>query len=227
MLRFVIITPGRSGSTYLAEVLNQHPQLHCAQELFNRANYHDDSFNAFCKSRLSAFFFNRERISHSSLNFPLRRLIAAFLSECEREGFGFKVTLDQLQAYPYLVEWFKQQHYRVIYLTRDDKLRLVLSMLKAKQTHNFDRYTSQSVRVSVQEVKSELALLGKREAWFRHLLLAGLELSLERLPASLSELALFLDVAEGSLLWDDTGRQNPDSISEWIENWDELRMALS
>ena len=143
MTQFVIITPGRSGSTFLARTLKQHPEVHCEEEIFNRAVHDEGSFNHFVQSkgfyRLVGFLFNREKLSTGAWNMPLKWLISRFLRTKDGGNRGFKISLDQLFAYPQLFSLLSP--YRIIYLNREDRHRMVLSLLAARKTGNYESFS--------------------------------------------------------------------------------------
>lgn len=227
MLRFVIITPGRSGSSYLVDILNHHPQIDCRQELFNRSNYSEDSFNGYCLGKTAAFVFNRERLSKNPINFPLQLLISAYLSKIEGDGFGFKISLDQLEAYPQLVKILKKRHYKIIYLTRKDKLRLAVSMLKAKMTQNFDGYDERKIYIDPAMVKKEMLHIASMEARYQKQQLGGLVLDFERLSDSFDRIIAHLKIAEFTFQWNASGRLNPESMANWVQNWAEIKAMIT
>ena len=40
-LRFVIVNNGRTGSTLLVNLLHSHPDIQCAEEIFNESRWQD------------------------------------------------------------------------------------------------------------------------------------------------------------------------------------------
>ena len=234
MNRFVIITPGRSGSTFLAQTFNQHPEIFCEEEIFNRSENYDGSFNHYLSTnffrRSLSFLFNRERLSRSPANFPLRVLLAQFLkSKRKHEAiYGFKVSLDQLFAYPQLFPLLRSS-FEIIYLTRLDKLRVVLSLLASRKTGTYDTYTEEKVRLSPGEVKTMLEEIDHQEQQTKAFFSQRLEIAYRDLfnnPA-----ATFRRI-EGFLSLDNplepipTKQVRPDNLAEWVENIDEIEMYL-
>lgn len=232
MSRFVIITPGRSGSTFLAKTLDEHPDIQCDEEIFNRSVNYEGSFNAFIASRLiysvTGFFFNREKLSTSSLNFPLQWLIGKFLKGKHVSRYGFKISLDQLFAYPQLHDLLRK--YKVIYLTREDKQRMVLSLLAARQTGNYDSFNGEKVRLDPHTVKHHLNELLTWEKQclnhFKELLLLSAEQLFAEQEITLKSIQDFLELKE-TLIPIQSSRTHPESISDWIENYEEVENFLS
>ncbi len=83
--KFVIVTPGRSGSEHLSETLNNYSDIIVEGEVFNRANHAEDTFSTFVSSkigfRLLGFLFNREKLSRLKWNKPLSYLIRSFFKK--------------------------------------------------------------------------------------------------------------------------------------------------
>ena len=231
MMRFVIITPGRSGSTFLAKTLNQHPQVHCEEEIFDRSVSDSSSFNAFVSSGLLkktiGFFFNREKLSVLRVNLPLKMLITSFLRRKNHDFYGFKISLDQLFAYPQLFEVLSS--YKVIYLTRGDKLRMVLSLLVARKRGNYERFQGSKVALDPTEVKRRLeeTLEWERQCLerFSNALLVKAEELFEDQLNSLDHIRKHLGLNE-SILPVESKKAHPDSIADWVENFDEIENYL-
>lgn len=232
MSRFVIITPGRSGSTFLAKSLNQHPEIQCEEEIFNRSANYKGSFNAFLASdriyRVQGFLFNRERLSTLNLNLPLKWLITKFLKEKPATHYGFKISLDQLFAYPQLLSLLAT--FKVIYLTRVDKKRMVLSLLAARQTGNYDAFRGVKVRLEPSGVKH---LFSQLLAWekqclnhFKDLKLINAELLFAAQEMTLKSIQDYLEL-KGTLTPIRSSRTHPESISEWVENYEEIDAFFS
>ena len=233
MIRFVIVTPGRSGSTFLAKSLNQHAEVNCEQEIFNRSVHTPGSFNAFIASRIIyrfiGFFFNRERLSTSLLNLPLKWLIKQFLHLCSDANkiYGFKISLDQLFAYPQLLKFLAE--YKIIYLTREDKQRMVLSLLTARQTGNYESFSGEKVTLNPALVKDQLyELLGWEKLClekFPNVLYLTSENLFSNSEATFEKIQNHLGLSNQIMPIKST-KTHPDSISEWIENYAEIENYL-
>lgn len=179
MKKFVILTYGRTGSTYLSLWLNQHAEVRCHSELFNRSNFDPDSFNYFCRAkptrRALAFLFKREKLSGSSYNLPLNYLLTSyFQSLYGQAGFpapwntmdekgkllqyptssvttvGFKLPYDQLYSYRYLETWLAKEDVRIIHLVRHNLLQVALSFASVRH-HGF--YHTEDVRIREQRTR--------------------------------------------------------------------------
>ncbi|MEM0938442.1 MAG: sulfotransferase [Bacteroidota bacterium] len=232
----MIITPGRSGSTFLAQTLNQHSEIVCEGEIFNRTEFYEGSFNHFLQinplRRTIAFLFNRERLSTSKSNYPLEWLIRQFHNQkrTDERLYGFKISLDQLFAYPQLISVLKSS-YKIIYLTREDKTRLVLSLMTARKTGNYEKFGGRHVYFAPVKVKQQLDLILKQERNCRDLLPESFELTYEQLVGnranSLLRISNYLELKVGIPPQPSTTQKaHPENISDWVENIDEIERYL-
>ncbi|MEM6736436.1 MAG: sulfotransferase [Bacteroidota bacterium] len=235
-MNFVIITPGRSGSTFLAQTLNQHSEIVCEGEIFNRAEFYEGSFNHFLQvnplRKTIAFLFNRERLSTSKINYPLEWLIQQFHSQkrTDKKRYGFKISLDQLFAYPQLISVIKTSC-KIIYLTREDKTRLVLSLMTARKTGNYEKFGGRHVYFAPRKVKQQLNLILKQERNCRDLLPGSFELTYEQLVRdqanSFLRISNYLELKEGIPTQSSNAQKaHPENISDWVGNIDEIERYL-
>ena len=159
--KFVIFSQGRTGSTLLVDLLNSHPQINCEDEIFNRQRH----------------LFGRKII------WPYRFLKGMAVLR-KQQVFGFKVKIYQLTKHQKMtpkdfLDHLEKQHYKIIYLRRNNFLEHALSGLTAKQTKQYhlfegDADQTQQFEFSATELerkmqrrsalqKQELALLDGRK----------------------------------------------------------------
>ncbi len=237
---FVIITPGRSGSEHLSETLDHCDDIEMEGEVFNRANHAADSFNMYLHSswwlRLVSFFFNREKFSKLKLNTPLRYLIRSFLStkRSNKTVKGFKLTLDQLEAYPILFEVLVGHSCKVIYLNREDRLSQVLSLMKARQTGQYHHRTESTedksyifdidiVKEHFLEIRKwEEALIQKLEGHsYFSLTYEGL---FQNYETSISGIREFLRLSKAAnYQYSDLVKTNKKPMGQQVENFEEIK----
>ncbi len=234
MKPFVIITPGRSGSTFLAKTLNQHPEISCEEEIFNRSQFYKGTFNHFLSSnpirRTLAFFFNREQLSTTSFNLPLRWLLLQFLKSKKQDvrNYGFKISLDQLFAYPQLFSILKP-NFLVLYLSKADKLRVVLSLLAARKTGSYETFSGEKVVLDPVKVKSSLRTIQRQEKQCKAFFLQRLDIGTNDLfnnsKVTFQRIQRFLSL-EKEIESGPSKQLRSDNLSEWVENIDEIEMYL-
>ena len=109
--RFVIFAQGRSGSTLLADLLNSHPQLYCADEILT------------WKRRNPSRYANACSVGHRA------------------DTYGFKVKIyqlteaQQLDQPGLLLQQLHEQGWLLLHLHRRNVLRQALSSMVAAQRH--------------------------------------------------------------------------------------------
>lgn len=241
----VIVTPGRSGSEHLLQTLNSCAGIKLESEVFNQSNFIPASFNGFINSNVwyktFGFFFNRQKLSKCSLNFGLSFLIDKYITTKFNDAtciWGFKLTLDQLDAYPHLWKILKSNSTKILYLTKKDKLALILSLIKARKTN---RYHSTSISKNTpysfnsHEVVKQLNWLQKNEMCFLdflkphpHFLHITSENMFQNYDKVLNDIIKFLDLqSDTSFQYSKLKPTNPAQLDDWVTNIAEIRASLS
>ena len=242
---FVVITPGRSGSEHLRETLTGYKDITLSGEIFNHSNYEPGSFNEFISSSkinsIIGFFFNRQRLAGGKINYPLEYLCSKFLQQSASQTsaqYGFKLTLDQLNAYPFLLDIIKINRVKIIYLYREDRLAQVLSLIKARQTGVYQtRSSSQGssrFEFDAQLVKKQYSELIREEKSLLQSLKTGtfFKLTYEMLFTNyegvLSQLREFLGMKKAPLPnLSSYKKLNSSNLSDWVNNLDDIKTALN
>ena len=238
-----VITPGRCGSEHLSETLNNFEDISVDGEIFNRTNFTSDSFNHYLKAKKSrqivGYFFNRGKLSPYRINIPLRRVVHSFLQNDTRDisvRRGFKLSLDQLDAYPYTLDTLLKGKCRVIYLNRENRLAQVLSLIKARETdryhfrekQNHDLYT-----FDVQQVGEQYQQIAIWENQLLHQLENNdfFTLSYEALfndyQTQVDAIRDFLNLAETEVVtYSSLVKGNPDKLDTWVSNIKEIEESV-
>ncbi len=242
---FVIITPGRCGSEHLSETLNYFGDITMDGEIFNRNNYSSDSFNHHLRKdtirSLIGFFFNREKLSRYWMNIPLHFAIQRFLSNdsfSKSSIVGFKLSLDQLHAYPYILYILSKKKCRIIYLYREDKLSQVLSLIKARNTGEYhyreERNARKTYNFNVKQVGKQYQQLIQWESSLMHQLANedSYTLSYESLfsayPTHINAIRSFLNLSESeSFQYSSLIKGNSARLEEWVSNIEEIKKELA
>jgi LPS sulfotransferase NodH len=243
-MKFIILTHGRSGSTYLQQLLDSHPDIACAEELFNVSNKSENSFYTFCRRTypLLSFFFLRGKISSSAPNFPLRFLLQNYL-----EGFysiqskpivGFRLIYNQLLHYHALGRWIVKNKIPIIHLQRKNELKVVVSLLKAQATGVYSSSSNETsthsrIRLQPENILRTLVQLSQEKVAcekivrFNPTLNISYEDLFEKQAPIIREIMKFLDANDRSLTQPDIVKTNPDRLSDVLENYDEVKLALA
>ena len=231
-----MVTPGRCGSEHLRETLNFFEDIYLDGEIFNRSNSEPGSFNWFLTKnpvhRFLAGIFNRERISGSELNLPLKWLINNFLSKIEEHNGakrGFMISLDQLDSYPVLYNLIKTNKLQVIYLTRWDMLASVLSLIKARETRNYHvksfqqkiaKYSFDPKKVAGQYLQT----LGMERSFKIHFQKTQfLEVYYEDLfsnyQQAVGDIRSYLGLSQKPIAqFSEIVKSNPENLNDWVVN---------
>ena len=242
---FVVITPGRSGSEHLRDMLSQYRDIDMSGEIFNQSNHEKASFNYFLKTdnlnATLAFFFNRQRLSGYKINYPLKHLAIKFLEQpisATSERVGFKLTLDQLNAYPFLLDILLDYKIQIVYLTRGDTLAMALSLINARESGIYQTREAdmaiQARSFNVDLVKEQWLALTRWEADLLQELqeVDFLYISYETLftsyQDSLSKIRAFLELSQSEPQGQSTLKKlNPTQLESWVLNLAEIKEAIA
>jgi len=247
MIRFLIITQPRSGSSFLTSCLNSHPQIYCPRgSLFTKHNlspfkWFQPSFltverskSPYYKYRSTSF---KRQIAHQ---FRRNKLIHEFLSAWyskhqNSEAVGFKVNYSQINRYPATISWVNQNDVKIIHLVRDNLLkRLVSHKIANTRNLNNTRKPLKPIKINV-DPKILLKDFRKRQKHFEKYRrvfkdIPFLELSYELMVADQDtethKVLKFLGVDQLIPLTTDLVKVNPDSLGGLIENYNEVKQIL-
>ena len=125
--RFMIVGLPRSGTTYLMTLLNSHPQVYCAGELFNPYAIIDKD--------------SRDTAQLRARNLTPRYFLKEFYAAHEAEPWakiGFKFMLGHnIRVLTGLLEMPELRDVSLIYVHRNNKLAQVSSLIKANASQNW------------------------------------------------------------------------------------------
>jgi LPS sulfotransferase NodH len=227
--RFCVIAQARSGSEYLTTRLNEHPDIACHRELYNRRNVYSALTGAL-KKKLPAIEW---RDAH-----PLEALeqVVALSQEAfpDKRVFGFKLFLNHDKAVRKHVR--EQPGYRLVVLERRNKLAQHVSTLTARQTGRWSAFADKpqaapadapaaSVHVDIDELARFVELEQQRYTQFNERIAsrAGvIHLHSEEIDARLPEVLQFLEVDVAPELRVVRLRQNPSRLADRVANWPEV-----
>jgi hypothetical protein len=212
-VRFAILCMGRSGSTMLQTMLDSHPDIRCFGELFHAGDT----------------FATSHRTDHVAY-------LEEFLGTDPSMAVGFKMPWDSLIVYPDIWEVFRRQRFRVILLTRQNRLDQYLSMKLAihnEMWHSFDGkgryYPRERLRTDPAECLHHLQYFR-----FGDTMLREVSRDLERVEidyAQLTDVKVMARVfvllgVEPRPLTSGVERLRRGSQRDIIENYDELKASL-
>ncbi|HYK44184.1 MAG TPA: sulfotransferase [Parafilimonas sp.] len=239
--KFVIFTLPRTGSTLLSKSLNKHPEIFCDDEIFHFSFRDYFSPHQF---RFWKFKFVSKKINYV-INYPrtffiLKTYLDDFFTNASTENFrarGFKLMYYQTFYTPGLLSYLTRNHIKVILLIRENVFRNAISDLRARATgiyhYQDDGEPSQPLSKLLVDTN---ALQGKMQ----HII--DQNKKLEAIVSGMDHIKIrYEDLSD----WDDAIRRitdflgvsnvqvpeaarklNPESISDMIENVDEVRTWL-
>ena len=236
--KFCVITTPRSGSTWLATLLDSHPQIKSFEEPFiwrkDRPNWTDTDFPTYYDYKTSA-----ERKSPLIL-FKYLDILNSYKSETDFDIIGFKIMYNQIQENPEVMIKLLQDNYRIIHLIRQNYLDVIISRAAKKQHHiahsNQVQSKTKQVTLDTSHLIEDLNRCTRNNRLFTFLLkimpLKVLEITYESMEQDynqvLSSVADFLDVSSESITFkSDLKRINKGEYSDKISNYDEVLATLS
>jgi LPS sulfotransferase NodH len=230
-VRFVIITAGRTGSTWLRLLLDSHPAVNCHGEVFGT---NLSSIAAPDTADWDAALAAREAAPTVFLH---QRVFASTAAQ----AVGFKVLYHHLiERWPTVLRSLvADRSIRIIHLTRRDGLKRFLSeYFVGTVTHRHQLPAGETpplvspVHIAVTDVLGSLQRVAEQQAamraHFAHHPVFDIDYEDFTAPDSpvLDVLLDFLAVTRAPLRAD-LQKILPDDVSALIENLDEVRAALA
>jgi LPS sulfotransferase NodH len=133
MRKFVVISTQRTGSTLLIKLLDSHPEVLCAGEIFYPPSGSEYAIRRYIDQSLGRSLKNQ---------IARRRLVKEFLDDFySQQGYsaiGFKFMYSQARhiprCYPSVMRYLEDNHIHVIHGVRNNLLRVVLSRVSSKSS---------------------------------------------------------------------------------------------
>jgi len=238
--RFCVLTTARSGSTWLATLLDSHPDVKSYEEPFiwreQRSNWREKvpTYYEYKKTRVCFSIFTVFRYVDLITDFrlfPSARVV------------GFKVMYAHLRHFPGILLKLVISRFKLVHLVRQNFLdiyisREVASQLAILHSNLLDPSSTaedRRVRIDTDMMLADLKRFKRNSEIFRHFLkllpIEVLEVSYEELVDThsqvLEKLGLFLGIAvDSQSLHSGLKRLGSGSYREKIENYGEVHRAL-
>jgi LPS sulfotransferase NodH len=238
-VRFVLLSTQRSGSTWVVEMLNSHPQVTCYGALFLPEGRGEQPAGA----QMPYFYDLMERDGTSRLALPARSWRFASSVFANTQGgaaVGFKLMYSQFKHVPWVLAYLALHRVRIIHLVRTNKLDHVISAESARARGQFhqragEQVANPPVRLDpdrlVDRIRWEEAKVRRAGRILTALRLPVLEIEYEDLvrdPGRYAEILRFLAVdPDVSALTTSLEKWNRRTYEESIENFDEVVTALA
>lgn len=205
MICFVVAFVGRSGSSYLQGLLNSHPEVQCHGEIFGGKRFEPGRTE-------------------------IRNYLDGLVHSSGSKASGFKLGVSHIRANGEIVDQLRQHSYRVIHVTRENRLDQFISVRLAQingiwrsdrgayDVHSFAP-EPQLVAASVRAlIRDDTDLLGQLEG-FPTLRVTYEELVVAR---DYKGVLAFLDVSEHRLESPFFRQRRATRQRDALENYDEL-----
>lgn len=242
--KFCVITTQRTGSTWLIDLIDSHPQIKAFEEAFievNRKSLVPDKNKRLWTDKVF-IPYDEYRKSSSTVRpwllFKYLDILETYQSE-PHDTIGFKIMYNQIQRYPEFLLKIILDKYRVIHLVRRNHIDVLISKAVARQYKVFHTINANSGSKQVSlDTSSLIRKLDLYEKMY-HLAQIGLnlmpipvlEVSYESLVANqniiLSSIADFLQVDSTCKNFEsELKKVNSGSYQEKIANYDEVYKTL-
>lgn len=222
MNRLFILAEPRSGSSWLMETLNSHPDIALRSELYNHAMYREAlAFRDLPEARFpECIHYAEDKVT------PGTRYA------------GCKILLNQLElisrAFPaYFMNHYQDAHF--IFLYRRNLLHAHVSLRIAHacgiwHINKNDPVKKRTVRIDPADLFAKIEQSVQRRAFYMQLLedvkAKYYTLSYEDLftgtERAISSIFRFLDISGGRITFSTEKKGNPFTLSTVIENFDEV-----
>lgn len=228
--KFVILFFERSGSSWLADMLNNHPEVSCLPEVFSL------NWNSEDKEKVGQPIHTTEAEIKEQLN----RIYTK--PKTKARGFKFKYPL-QVNSYPLVADFLEQQKkdIRLVFLYRKNRLKGAISSQNNRRLRAINKQSNLRVGESALEplqlnIPNAVKYVKQRERadfqffkkakQFKHLHVVTYEDLLVKTPEVLNGVYEFLGVNTDHILQTKFQKVTPDSIKEAITNYDRLCKRL-
>jgi len=231
--RFCVLTTQRSGSTWLRDLLDSHPDIICFGELFYSK-----------RARLTDPHIQPYHLQRAEIGGRRPRVVWNYLKRLEthphaKRAVGFKLMYGQLAQFPEILPRLILGRYTIIHLVRENLLDVVLSEHRAARTglaHTTQAVEQVAVKLNVVELHRRLVFLSRcmsMTRWaLRALPLDFRELSYEQLTtnpqAALESVMQQLGIlSDGVCFRSERQKISSGDYRGKIENYDEVHRALA
>ena len=212
-VRYVMLFPGRTGSTYLTDHMASHPQIVANYEILSQ---YQDSWSQQVEFLDELVHTKRRPRIHA---------------------IGFKTKITSVLAPFKFEKYLKDNDFKVIHLTRKNQLKFIVSIVRAKQlrartgTSNLIFQNQEAVGsttiplIEFSKAKRRLRRRSRLARIIDRMKLPSLEMAYEELlndeQATLKQLWDFLEVRNVATVGK-TRKNTPQDLRQAVANLDEI-----
>jgi len=243
--QFIVLSSQRTGSTYLQQCLTTHPALLCRGEILLGYGGTYSNLPTKLLRRFRRLRTLWQGLASGALLFPGRAIQDALYSEIpdEIQGIGFRMMYNQMERdRRVLPELKKIENLKVIHLCRQDKLKQFVSLKLMHDQARYKRFTAHvtsgvepvCIRIDPEEATSFIRKVEAEHTHYSKVFqqFECLEIKYEEMigesglnQAASKAICDFLQVPVAPMLSKQV-KMNPDDLSQTVQNFDELRMAV-
>jgi LPS sulfotransferase NodH len=235
-IRAIILTTQRTGSTFLVECLQSHPEINCITELLVGAHLEPPAFLRTSRTGTKA-----ARFLMSGGWFPTRAM-RRFYASSDKPVSIFKAMYNQVSV-PWTLRYLtRNTDIHVLHLSRRNLLKMHVSRLLMPTRRNriWEPHTTEPLPPVTTRVDPAAALDQMRNAQLAYQHFEDLFKAHRRLPVVYEDLIenQRLRPSEGARICDFFGiahhpmqsrliKMNPESLKAMVTNYDELADVIS
>lgn len=241
MIRFVVFGDNRSGSHFLQSLLHSHPAINCYWDIFWARDETPLGFRNYCSKvparGILGLFAKRILIR----DFLYRHFAGQYAKRGDKPGdvgaTGFLLKYGAAQRHPSILKWLRANGVRIIHIVRMNHLNheIAFALRRSGVVESHARIPIEFRPVRLETVNLVKRLDGMQEQLEKmRKKIVGcetLEIKYEDLLANLegevSRILTFLNVAASAPLQSKFYKTESENPQEMLENYDEVRKALS
>ena len=232
MLKFILLSTQRSGSSFLGTSLSSHPDVKCFEEVFMPKNTSDVAYRAYRSASLHRQIQNLVQRKKLIYEF-LEQLLA---SESSTHAVGFKFMYRQARRHHEVKDWCSDHNVRVIHLIRQNFLKLMVSGILARQRgvyHSKKALPPTKVRIATSRLVRDLDRMAHRVRQNRDIFSEGqyMEVLYEDFVARQDDetrrILKFLEINDFTPLTSDLVKISPNTLEDLIDNFQAVVETLA
>ncbi|MDY7038162.1 MAG: sulfotransferase [Thermodesulfobacteriota bacterium] len=238
--KFIILTTQRTGSTWLVDMLNSHPEIITFSELFLENAWRDNPTWAgerHILMRKAYFRKNKGMLKRLRPFSSFKYLQYVYSLKDSANAIGFKLMYNQLWHFPEILLYLHFNRIYIVHLIRSNLLDVIVSKRAAfirHSCHSFDKVAQVRVTLDtfnlVKILKWSDRKIGFAKRLFASSRLPYLEVEYEELrskPSKLHDLLRFVGVnPQNHKLKTSLKKLNRGSHMEIIANYERVRRTL-
>jgi LPS sulfotransferase NodH len=224
MTKFVIFTTQRTGSTFLKNYLNSHPEITCFGELFNKPKY--------CLKVHQNQFYKRNHFNLFAKYKALPYLESMLIGN---QAVGFKLMYNQAKEISLTPCKMRTSDIKIIHLTRENFLKIYISRQMKKKTgvSHTKRSLDKKLKISLNcEQLIESIKKIQNEVEYYNILLSKESLNIQYehlfrdIEGETEKILNFLKIVPNGTMSCHLKKITSDALSDIIDNYDEVTSHL-